>query len=314
MRRPSPATIIATVALFIALGGVGVAANGDNFILGKANTASKQTSLTGAAPNPQLQVENTSTDGNARGVVGLISSSAASAGSAGVAGTTASTDPGSVGVLAQNTGGGPALMAAVDPGAPPLAVSSSAKVTNLNADQLDGMNSTAFLGVNGTAANANKLDGLDSTQFLGVNATAANANKLDGLDSTQFVSGGGSVSAIHVETGAAVGGVPLGNPGGVVRLLANCFDNSGGQTGTQITLQNISGEPLTVLREGSQGATTVKALAPNDTDTDMPVLTADHFKWHAHFGDTALTIDTWSYFDGNNCFFDVRSTFDPSTS
>jgi hypothetical protein len=207
--------------------------------------------------------------------------------------------------------GGSALGLSVDPASPPFTTNSSTKVPNLNSDLLDGQNSTAFLGVNGTAANANKLDGLDSTQFLGVNATAANAQKLDGLDSSQFVVGGGSVSAIHVETGAAVGGVPIGSPGGVVKLLANCFDNSGGQTGTQIALQNISGAPLTVLREGSQGATTAKVLAPNDTDTDMPVLTADHFKWHAHFGDSAFTIDSWSYFDGNNCFFDVRSTFDP---
>ena len=34
MRKQSPATIIALLALFVALGGVGVAATGDNFILG----------------------------------------------------------------------------------------------------------------------------------------------------------------------------------------------------------------------------------------------------------------------------------------
>jgi hypothetical protein len=109
------------------------------------------------------------------------------------------------------------------------------------------------------------------------------------------------------------GGVLIGTPGGIVRLFASCFENSGGQTGAAIALQNISGATMTVLREGSQGATTAKVLVPNDTDNDMPVLTADHFKWHARIGNSAFTIDTWTYFDGNDCTFDVRSTFDPET-
>jgi hypothetical protein len=153
MRKPSPATVIAMVALFAALGGVAVAGNGDPFLLGRANTAGKQTSLTGNVPNPTVRVENTSTDGNARGVVGVISAPTAAAGSAGVVGSTAATDPGSAGVVAQNTGGGPALKAVVNPGAAPLSVNSSTKVTNLNADQLDGISSNGF------------IQGKGSTQF-----------------------------------------------------------------------------------------------------------------------------------------------------
>jgi hypothetical protein len=63
-----------------------------------------------------------------------------------------------------------------------------------NADTLDGLDATAFLGVNAKAADADKLDGLDSTAFLGVNAKAADADKLDGLDSTAFL-GGAPLSA-----------------------------------------------------------------------------------------------------------------------
>jgi hypothetical protein len=48
---------------------------------------------------------------------------------------------------------------------PPMTVSTSAKVTNLNSDKLDGQDSSAFLPVNGTAANP---------------TNAANADELDG--------------------------------------------------------------------------------------------------------------------------------------
>jgi hypothetical protein len=45
MRRPSPATGIALVALFISLSGTAYAATGGNFLLGKPNKASTVTSL-----------------------------------------------------------------------------------------------------------------------------------------------------------------------------------------------------------------------------------------------------------------------------
>src|SRR5262245_52491057 len=134
-RKPSPALCVALLALFVSLGGVGVAATGTDFILGRSNTATAKTALTAPVAGNALQITNTLPAGSALGL-------------------------------------------SVDPGSPPFTTNSSAKVPNLNSDLLDGQNSTAFLGANGTAANAQKLDGLDSTQFLGVNATAANANKL----------------------------------------------------------------------------------------------------------------------------------------
>jgi hypothetical protein len=45
MRVPSPSMVVALAALFVALGGVGVAATGGNFILGEPNSASTPTSL-----------------------------------------------------------------------------------------------------------------------------------------------------------------------------------------------------------------------------------------------------------------------------
>jgi hypothetical protein len=46
MRHPSPAAVIATAALFVAMSGTAYAATGGTFLLGKANTATSLTSLT----------------------------------------------------------------------------------------------------------------------------------------------------------------------------------------------------------------------------------------------------------------------------
>lgn len=49
---------------------------------------------------------------------------------------------------------------------PPMTVNSRVKVTNLNADQLDGKDSSAFAtGVEGKATDSDKLDGNDSSAF-----------------------------------------------------------------------------------------------------------------------------------------------------
>lgn len=61
--------------------------------------------------------------------------------------------------------GATALGLSVASGKTPFTVNSSTKVTNLNADRLDGLDSTSFLRSTGKAADSNKLDGLDSTAF-----------------------------------------------------------------------------------------------------------------------------------------------------
>jgi hypothetical protein len=60
-----------------------------------------------------------------------------------------------------------ALDLQVEAGKAPMKVNSDTNVANLNADKLDGLDSGAFLGANGTAANADKLDNKDSSEFLG---------------------------------------------------------------------------------------------------------------------------------------------------
>src|SRR5581483_8162106 len=123
----SPPMLVALAALFVALGGTTWAATGGSFVLGKPNTADATTSLTApVAGGRALQLTNTDT-----------------------------TQVGST-----------ALGLSVGSGHPPLSVNSSVKVTNLNADLLDGINSAGFLRSTGKAADSNLLDGVDSTSFL----------------------------------------------------------------------------------------------------------------------------------------------------
>jgi hypothetical protein len=100
LRKPSPATVIAMVALFVALGGLGVAATGGNFILGRQNTASNTSDLSSnVTTGPTLQVTNS----------------------------------------------GGKTAAKFNASGPPFAVSNAKRIQNLNADQLDGKDSAAFL-------------------------------------------------------------------------------------------------------------------------------------------------------------------------
>jgi hypothetical protein len=57
----------------------------------------------------------------------------------------------------------------------------------VDADTLDGKDSTEFLGSDDKAADSDLLDGKDSTEFLGKNEKAADSDLLDGLDSSEFV-------------------------------------------------------------------------------------------------------------------------------
>jgi hypothetical protein len=245
---PSPALCVALLALFISLGGVGVAASGTDFILGRNNTAKAKTSLTAPVAGNSLQITNTLPGGSALGL-------------------------------------------SVDSGSPPFTTNSSTKVPNLNSDLLDGQNSTAFLGANGTAANANKLDGLDSTQF---------------------VQGGGSFSGISATSTVPAGGSRLTNLGAIngLTFFGTCADTSSSNTGAQITLRNGTNNAITFLRDEG-GDLTSEVLQPNDQDGDMPVQALNHFIWHGGLGSQGFTIDTWTYFNNLTCTFDVQLIASP---
>jgi hypothetical protein len=127
------------LALFISLGGVGYAANGGNFILGQANSATNQTSL--------------SSNNAAAPTLNLV-----------------------------NTGGRPAARFQANGGIAPFTVSNSTKIANLNADKLDGLDSsvfarTAHFAAVSTTGGCNADSGIP-TSCVAANITLARPGKL----------------------------------------------------------------------------------------------------------------------------------------
>jgi hypothetical protein len=112
--RLSPETVIALVALFVALGGAGVAATGGNFILGQANDASSKTSLTAGINDRALLITNANTGSSA-------------------AGLSLNVAPGHAPIVVNPTAG---------------------KATNLSADKLDGIDSSGFVQGSGKSNSA----------------------------------------------------------------------------------------------------------------------------------------------------------------
>jgi uncharacterized membrane protein YgcG len=101
---------------------------GDPFKLGRINTIGRITQLVGSTNNAMLRIDNNSKGPDAT-----------------------------------------ALELEVDPKKPPIRTNSLTKVENLHADLLDGRSASQFAnGVGGTAVDADNLDGKDSTAFVPV--------------------------------------------------------------------------------------------------------------------------------------------------
>jgi hypothetical protein len=110
-----------------ALAGTGV---GAVFNLGQANTVNAVSKLVGSVDGPSLQIDNNSTG-------------------------------------AGGTGGVTALDLQVESGKPPLKVNSGTKVANLNADTVDGKDSTDFVTPNSTLKSGQTLAGVWATASPG---------------------------------------------------------------------------------------------------------------------------------------------------
>lgn len=129
--RPSrfrlPALVAVLLVFTFATGVLAGTGRGAAFNLGVVNSVTGYvTKLTGAMAGPMLYVVNTSTTSAARAL--RLDNASATVGT----------------LYALNTGGGTAAEFIVNAGRPPIRVNSTGKVANLNADQLDNLDSNAL--------------------------------------------------------------------------------------------------------------------------------------------------------------------------
>ena len=128
------ATAVAVVAATAALAGTGV---GGLFNLGQSNTVNAPSSLYGTTAGKQLVVANFGTVSSSGALLGYGKGSSPAA-------------------TFQNAGGGPALSLLAGTGQPPFTTNSAYRVANLNADRLDGVDSTQLLRGNGGSYSSRK--------------------------------------------------------------------------------------------------------------------------------------------------------------
>jgi hypothetical protein len=125
---------------------------------------------------------------------------------------------------------------------PPLKVSNSVQVPNLNASELDGDTSSAFLPANGTAANSSELGGSPASGYMqgGGDTTGA-----------RFTVTGTTIATLVHRPGADLDFVcdPTGGPSGPALFIAGNSGTASGATavwwnkdgvGSDTSLQSIS--------------------------------------------------------------------------
>jgi hypothetical protein len=150
MKTVTVGALSAAVATILSLATVALAGSGVGgvFNLGQSNSVDATTSLQGTSSSGgQLQVTNqgsaSALRADSKGGKGVFGTHASTSGTdPGVEGDTSSTDAAAAAIVGHNSGGGPALKLMVNGNVPPMAVSSTGKVANLNADKVDGVDSS----------------------------------------------------------------------------------------------------------------------------------------------------------------------------
>ena len=243
-----------------------------------SNTVSAVTGLVGSVPGSVLGITNNNT--------------AATNGSA-TAITAANNNATSPTIRAGNSAGGTALDLAVTCKTtsacfkpPPMSVNSDTKVANLNAD---------------------KLDGRDSTDFLGVNETAFNSTFFNGMSSSEFIQGRGKT--IHV---ARV--VPTGQSPGIFYFSPEFYfsrsqcNSSGGGT---LYFGNNSPAPLRLFTEYVNDSMYSNQLAENE-DQSFSIASTEHIVFGVHGDGFVATIDFFSADTAQGCDFYLQGVLTES--
>jgi hypothetical protein len=176
-----------------------------------------------------------------------------------------------------------------------------------DADELDGLDSTAFLPATGKAADADALDGLDSTAFLRSNGKAADAELLDGLDSAAFFRGNGR--AIGGARSMPVGMTPvfLTIPD-VVRLAYVCLPPEAPNGGAgRLQILNDGGETMHLFVESGEANPTYRLALPDSVTSFLASAAGDSFHIQAQASWGVLTIEVATVNFGSSCLAQAQA-------
>lgn len=175
-------TAVLTVSASAALAGTGV---GGIFNLGQSNTVNAGSSLSGSTGGSELTVSNASTSGRGLSVNGA----------------------GGVAALLAHNSNGPAGAFQTPASASPFLVNSTHKVTSLNADLLDGLDSSALQKrVSGTCASGSAISSVATDGNVTCQSTGANGNGYEVVTTQVNPSG----TLLGGEADCPTGKVPVG--------------------------------------------------------------------------------------------------------
>jgi hypothetical protein len=158
-----------------------------------------------------------------------------------------------------NNNSGPnatALELQVEPGKPPLSVDSSVKVDNLNADALDGLDSSEFSRVAHAHDDRYYTESESNARYLAANGKAADADKLDGRE----LSSGRVTRNQPAVSGSAFRLLEAG----ALRLVAACTNTQSGAF-ANVRIETAQPDSAASAHSVELGGVEIPALDPGDT-------------------------------------------------
>src|SRR6478736_1677897 len=173
-------------------------------------------------------------------------------------------------------------------GRPPFTTNSTTKVTNLNADMLDGIDSTAFLPAGGKAADSNLLDGIDSTGFInGVGTATAVAIPINPGAQSAFTFGPGWTVAYTCPANTA-------NPGGLA--IINGAVVNGSSVGTNLFFEPTVSTPV------------YDQMPPNSGTANLPATPSGQvWEFRMQTNGYIATLEVATVNRANDCHFQAQA-------
>lgn len=215
-----------------------------------------------------------------------------------------------------NNGAGAALDLQVGPSATPpdqktatpMKVDSQAKVFNLNADELDGKDSTEFAPASHNHDDRYYTETEGDARYLAGNGKAADADRLDGRDSTEFVQGRGAVyrGQQDLPPGSAFVQTILRmqNPD----LLVGYICRSDPALGGRLALYNTGSEPVSAFSDnGGENPNIYRQLAANENFAQDTSPTGERVTFQAQGNSGTATIEVFSVHDTNGCHVQAQA-------